>query len=177
MRRLLQPLMPDFHIWVPTKPYAFSHKIDGEKMVRFERSILFPGYLLIDGESYDDLYETLTGFSFKSFFNLVGKKAGPNGLRIVSEDELCLIRQLSGEGVSKVIKENMRIRIVSGPFVGLEPLVRKIDPHHNKIMFQIEMFGRQMDIWVGVEFVVPVWAGVFFVKFKLMLNCDARRLG
>ena len=46
MRRLLQPLMPDFHIWVPTKPYAFSHKIDGEKMVRFERSILFPGYLL-----------------------------------------------------------------------------------------------------------------------------------
>ena len=157
MRGLLQPNMPDFHIWVPTKPYAVIQKVDGAKVTEYERRILFPGYILIDGESYDHLHETFMRLrGFDSYFNLVGKKAGPDALRVVRADELSMIKKLSGEDVSKGIMENKRIRFISGPFVGLEPLVRKIDRHHSKIMFQTEMFGRQMDIWVGVEIVVPL---------------------
>lgn len=156
MRNLLQQFMPGFRIWIPTKPYAYIQKVQGVKDSQYERRILFPGYILIDGESYDELYDILTGLKFHSFFNLVGKKGGPSALRIVRDNELSIIKQLSGEELSKGIIENKRIRFVSGPFVGLEPLVRKIDRHHSKIMFQTEMFGRQMDIWVGAEIVVPV---------------------
>lgn len=73
----------------------------------------------------------------------------------VKEEELTWIRKLCGDDftatLSKGIKENGKIRFTSGPLVGMEGLVRKVDRHRRIVTLEIEMFGRVQHINLGAE--------------------------
>ena len=93
----------------------------------------------------------------KSFFNTFMKVIGKNDRLYLSvkEEELTWIRKLCGDDftatLSKGIKENGKIRFTSGPLVGMEGLVRKVDRHRRIVTLEIEMFGRVQHINLGAE--------------------------
>ncbi len=55
--------------------------------------------------------------------------------------------------MSEGIIENDRVVVTSGPLKGNEGLIRKIDRHKRKAWLEIEMFGRTVEMQVGLEVV------------------------
>ena len=62
------------------------------------------------------------------------------------------------ENLRKVtgIIENDQVRILTGPLQGMEGYIRKINRHKRKAWVSIEMFGRSVDMEVGLEIVKKV---------------------
>ena len=100
-------------------------------------------------------------------FHLIGrtqhtKKPGeedkPDYYQEVTESELELIRALCGE-VSRGVKVGSRVRIISGPLVGLQGAVVKLNTHHRCALVRLSMFGRSLDIWLSFELLMEDAAG------------------
>ena len=53
--------------------------------------------------------------------------------------------------MSSGIIENDRVRILSGPLMGMEGNIRRIDRHKRIAYLEIEMFGRTVEMKVGLE--------------------------
>ena len=51
------------------------------------------------------------------------------------------------------IIENDRVQIVSGPLTGMEGSIRRIDRHKRIAHLEIEMFGRTVEMKVGLEII------------------------
>ena len=55
--------------------------------------------------------------------------------------------------MSSGIIENDRVRILSGPLMGMEGNIRRIDRHKRIAYLEIEMFGRTIEMKVGLEII------------------------
>lgn len=58
--------------------------------------------------------------------------------------------------MSTGIIENDRVRILTGPLQDMEGYIRKINRHKRKAWVSIEMFGRSVDMEVGLEIIKKV---------------------
>ena len=58
--------------------------------------------------------------------------------------------------MSTGIIENDQVRILTGPLQGMEGYIRKINRHKRKAWVSIEMFGRSVDMEVGLEIIKKV---------------------
>ena len=113
---------------------------------------LFPSYLFVKSEGIEAFAEELkkvTGF-----------------LRVLQNDEIflplseeevkLLHRFLETEEVlpeSYGVKEGDKVRILEGPLVGLEGLIKFIDRHKRIAFLEAEMFGRKVEMKMGLEVV------------------------
>lgn len=115
-----------------------------------EQKILFEGYVFMVSSRSADLAESLR--------EVVGTTAqSGTGAEIVSlqEDEIELLKNL-GVGETPVemstgIIVDGNVMITAGPLAGLEACIRKIDRHKRKAWLEIGMFGRTIQITVGLE--------------------------
>ena len=73
---------------------------------------------------------------------------GKNPLKLGKEEQLV--------AMSTGIIENDQVRILTGPLQGMEGYIRKINRHKRKAWVSIEMFGRSVDMEVGLEIVKKV---------------------
>ena len=166
-------LQPSESLWIPMKPKLMHSTSDsGEKVWRQTQDILLPGYLLLD---CDDPWD------FRSRYMKAGTKMGTMGFHLigrtqsdgrdkigadyeadrfttVSPSELELIRIMCGE-VSRGVKVGSRVRIISGPLVGLQGAVVKLNTHHRCALVRLSMFGRSLDIWLSFELLMEEAAG------------------
>ena len=55
--------------------------------------------------------------------------------------------------------ENDRVRILNGPLQGMEDCIRKIDRHKRKARIAVEMFGRNIDMEIGLEIIAKITQG------------------
>ena len=55
--------------------------------------------------------------------------------------------------MSSGIIENDRVQILSGPLMGMEGNIRRIDRHKRIAYLEIEMFGRTVEMKVGLEII------------------------
>lgn len=55
--------------------------------------------------------------------------------------------------MSSGIIENDRVQVLSGPLKGMEGSIRKIDRHKRMAYLEVEMFGRTVEMKVGLEIV------------------------
>ena len=135
----------------------------GTKVWTEVKDILLPGYILVDTPDPWDFKERYSKHGV-SGFHLIGRtqSAGrdmegddyePDEFIPVTDAELNLIRSLCGE-ISKGVKEGSRVRIISGPLVGLQGNVQKLNPHHRCALVRLEMFGRSLDVWLSFEIIV-----------------------
>ena len=73
----------------------------------------------------------------------------------LTEEEVQFLKRFGGEEqvveMSEGIIENSETKILSGPLVGMEGTIRKIDRHKRKAWIEIEMFGRMQLVQVGLE--------------------------
>ena len=75
----------------------------------------------------------------------------------LTDEEVSFLLRLGGEEqtveMSEGIIENDRVVVLSGPLKGNEGLIKKIDRHKRKAWLEIEMFGRMVEMQVGLEVV------------------------
>ena len=97
-----------------------------------QERILFPGYVFLIARNLEILIDNL-----KQVIGLL--------LRMGSDSQL--VEMSSG------IIENDRVQVLSGPLKGMEGSIRKIDRHKRMAYLEVEMFGRTVEMKVGLEIV------------------------
>ena len=115
---------------------------------------LLPGYLLVDAGNYDLLRSALKQFRVKSYSMPLGKNTETGEdvlLRTVSEKEKEWIWRLTGEAIPKAVIVDEKIHFSDGPMAGMDGYVVKYDRKKGNCLVKVEMFGREVVVWVGVE--------------------------
>ena len=143
------PGLADYRFWVPKKP--IHKKKQGVQLLRYE--VLFPGYILVDGEDFDALYKAMKSFVNANFYTMLGK--GEDDGKIVTEEEKAIIGRLTGN-VSSAVLEGGRVKFTSGELAGLEGFVKKLDKRKNNVMLRLELLGKEVEIWMAVDMVEMV---------------------
>lgn len=112
--------------------------------------ILFPGYLFIETEQIEGIFFCLKRMSQFVKILKTGEQFSP-----VSMEEEKFIKSLLKDGESVGISEGIfigqNIHIISGPLQGMEGYIRRVDRHKRKAWLRTKMFGRVVDVCVGLE--------------------------
>ena len=53
--------------------------------------------------------------------------------------------------MSRGVIEGDKIRVISGPLVGQEAHIKRIDRHKRKALIETELLGRGVEVTVGLE--------------------------
>lgn len=93
--------------------------------------------------------------SFREVVTEVTQSETGSGIVSLKEDETELLKNL-GVGETPVemstgVIVNGSVMITEEPLAGLETCIRKIDRHKRKAWLEIGMFGRTIQIMVGLE--------------------------
>lgn len=133
--------------------YEESKRIRG-KWTTLEK-VLFPGYVFMISEKMESLYEQLHGVIGLTKLIGTGREIVP-----LEAEEIAFMQDIGGEKqiveMSEGVIEQSCVRITSGPLVGMEGFIRKIDRHKRKAWLEVPMFGRVQTVQVGVEIVAKV---------------------
>lgn len=128
--------------------YEEQRKLHGEWST--QKKVLFPGYLFMISDELDDLF-----FNLKRVQGLTKLLATDGEIIPLSNEEIDFLQQFGGKKqiveISKGILEGSQVRILSGPLVGKEGLIKKIDYHKRRAYLELEMFGRKQQIRLGLE--------------------------
>ncbi len=117
-----------------------------------ELKVLFPGYVFLISDEKEKLF-----FELKRIIGLTKLLGTGETIVPLTDEEVNFLLRLGGEEqtveMSEGIIENDRVVVLSGPLKGNEGLIRKIDRHKRKAWLEIEMFGRTVEMQVGLEVV------------------------
>ena len=116
---------------------------------------LFPGYLFVGTDEPEEL---------RALFRRVPKLtkilgAGTDPIPLSEQETLWLDRILNPDHVAEFstgIIVGDRLAVESGALKGMEGLVRRIDRHKRTAMLEVEMFGRKVEMELGLEVVRKV---------------------
>ncbi len=130
-------------------PYYEEKKcIRGKWTVR--QKLLFPGYVFMITENIEELYMQL-----KQVIGLTKLLGTGDEVIPLREEETEFLLSFGGKDqvveMSEGIIEGSQVKVLSGPLMGKEGLIRKIDRHKRKAYLEIEMFGRVQKVQVGLE--------------------------
>ena len=117
-----------------------------------EKCLMFPGYLFVITEQPEELY--LEFARVPKLTKILG--TGKEIVELADREAAFLQRILNPEHVAELsvgFVEGDRLTIQSGPMKGLEGLVKRIDRHKRKAVLAVEMFGRTVEVEMGVEVV------------------------
>lgn len=122
---------------------------------RVETKVLFPGYVLINGEINTDIYYRLK--NIPSVLKLL--KTG-NAVASIDSREMTVLSQLicnSEEiGFSNVLFENGRVKVVDGPLFSLEGIILSIDQRKERAKVQLNFLGEERTVDLGISILRPV---------------------
>lgn len=117
-----------------------------------EQKLLFPGYVFLISTAPDQLYRSL-----KSVIGLT--KLLKTGEQIISltEEEIRFLLRFGGKEqlvkMSTGFVEQAQVIILDGPLKGMEGYIKKIDRHRREASLELPMFGRILDVKVGLEII------------------------
>ena len=133
--------------------YEEKKRIRGEWTI--QKKVLFPGYIFCITEQLEDLFQSL-----KLVVGLTKLLGTGNEIIPLAENEIAFLRRFGGKDqvvrMSEGIIEHSQVRITSGPLMGMEAFVKKIDRHKRKAWLELQMFGRLQMVQVGVEIVEKI---------------------
>lgn len=119
------------------------------------QKILFPGYVFLETEKVEQLYIDLK--HIQGFTRLLG--VGDEVIPL-TEDEEEFLDTFGGEErvvpISMGVIENTKVRVLSGPLMGKEGYIKKIDRHKRKAYLEVSMFDRIQRIQVGLEIISKI---------------------
>lgn len=117
-----------------------------------ERKRMFPGYIFVVTDDIESLFLEL--IKVPKLTKVLGSERTPIPL---SEDEVKLLQHvLNQEHVAEMSEGVMvgeRLIIQSGPMKGMEGFVKRIDRHKRMAWLEVELFGRLVEVMLGVEVV------------------------
>lgn len=133
--------------------YEEKRHIKGEW--RILKRILFPGYVFLNTEELELLCIDLKHIQGFARLLRTGDEVIP-----LTKDEVDFLETFSGKerivSISMGVIENSKVRVISGPLVGKEGYIKKIDRHKRKAYLEILMFERIQRIQVGLEIISKI---------------------
>lgn len=131
--------------------YEIMKKVKGEWKLRTE--ILLPGYLFLITNKVDQAADELR--RVPAFTKLLGNDSAFIPL---NADEIAFIDSFTTQNhrvveMSEGVIEGDEICITKGPLVHQRGLVKKIDRHKRLAYVETTMFGRTLNLKVGLELV------------------------
>lgn len=127
-----------------------ERKVQRRGQWQLEKYPLFTGYVFVISTQIDLFYTEMRRlFGFKRLLGADGE------IVPLTTAEVTFLEGIGGKeqvvGMSEGFIVNDKVVITSGPLVGREGLIRKIDRHKRKAFIEIEMFGRPQKVEMGVE--------------------------
>lgn len=117
-----------------------------------QERILFPGYVFLIARNLEILIDNL-----KQVIGLTRLIGTGDEIVPLSQEEIDLLLRMGSDSqlveMSSGIIENDRVQVLSGPLKGMEGSIRKIDRHKRMAYLEVEMFGRTVEMKVGLEIV------------------------
>jgi transcription termination/antitermination protein NusG len=142
-----------FRILVPEQEVSTVQ--DGEVKTSIEND--FPGYVLVematpqDGNMTDEAWYVVRNTpGVTGFLGSHGAGSKPNSL--LPEEVELLMKRMGMTGQATVdldIEVGQTIKIVAGPFNGMEGIVRAIDNEKQEVEATVEVFGRETPTELG----------------------------
>ena len=131
-------------------------RVGGEWRTR--REALFPGYVFVDTKTPERFRAELSKVPAMTKLLSGEDCAGERRFVPLSDDEKTLISAFIGDDdfvmrMSEGIIEGDAVRVLKGPLMGYEALVRKVDRHRRAAYLGIEILGRAVTVKVGLEIV------------------------
>jgi len=121
---------------------------------------LFPGYIFINSDQIKDLSTAL--IRIPEFAKVLGKDNVAHTFIPLSDREARVIDVLCGretEYTAKLsyveIKEGKIARIISGPLMGNEGKIKKVNLHRRQVLMSLDLFGRSNDILLSFDIIEP----------------------
>ena len=117
-----------------------------------QEKILFPGYVFMITDKIEELSLWLRQVIGLTKLLGTGKEIVP----LTSDEEHWLLK-IGGRKQKVEISEGIigagTLRITDGPLTGMEESIKRIDWHKRKAYLEVEMFGRVVEVQVGLEVV------------------------
>ncbi len=132
-------------------PYYKERKHVQGEWKTFQK-ILFPGYVFVVTDELEKLYPCL-----RKVQGLTKMLGADKEIIPLSDREVTFLRRMGGEDLlvemSEGIIEGGAVTVTSGPLMGMEGLIKRIDRHKRKAWLETDMFGRKQTVQVGLEIV------------------------
>ena len=137
--------------WEAFSPFAIRNT-PGENGLRRTKARLLPGYVFFDAENEPD-WDAIRRFS-----GVLKALHYEDGTRALRDEDLAFVNWLKRyEGmvdVSQAIKVGTKIAFVSGPLVGMEAKVLKVNKSRKQVQIALgneDAFFRS--IWCAIEYI------------------------
>ena len=130
-----------------------------------ESKVVFPGYIFIDTDTPEQVYEALK--NVPAFTSLLGRDKDSFVPIERSKEEL--FREMVNDNyeiaMSCGLIEGDKVTITDGPLAGKEAMICKINRHKRTATLNVEMFGDKAGVTVGLE-VVENWTITIIENFQ-----------
>ena len=118
-----------------------------------ESRVMFPGYMFIDTDTPVDVYEELK--KVPELTRVLGRDVGE--FVPIEKNKEMLFSSMINENheidISHGLIEGDSIIITDGPLEGKEAMICKINRHKRTAVLDVEMFGSNVGVTVGLEIV------------------------
>lgn len=118
-----------------------------------DSNIMFPGYIFIDTDYPKMVYEELK--SIPRLTKILGRDN--DYFLSINIKEKLFLESLIDEKFHLKMSNGLiigdSIIVTNGPLMGKEAMIKKIDRHKRTALISVEMFGRAIELKVGLEIV------------------------
>ena len=119
-----------------------------------QEKIMFPGYVFLVAEERETKKINQELRHVTGAIELLKINDEP---AVLTDEEVNLLLEFGGRrqrvGLSEGVIEWSKVRIFSGPLVGKEKYIRKIDRHKRRAVLEMPLCGRMQKFQVGLEIV------------------------
>ena len=149
--------LSEYDVFAPYRKVLKKYK--GVKKEVIERC--FPGYIFVNTDKPKELFIAL--YWTPGFTKLLGREGLTNNFVPLNEDESRMIDILYSENADHIteisdiqVKEGQTIKVLSGPLMGLETQIKKINLHKRTVTIEFPFCGRAVTTQVGINIVTDV---------------------
>lgn len=156
-----------YKLFIPKKKYPHTK---GGKLLGVEEKICFPGYVFIETEKDSDFFleDTrliISGINEAHFFLYYSDNVTENGQHFkreyaMRENEKSILKEFMdddfGIDSSEGFMEGDKVKITSGPFVGWEGNIKKLNRRRMTAVIDLGLFGGRTDITIMLEIIEKI---------------------
>ncbi len=117
---------------------------------------MYPGYIFVKTEMDVDKY-----YLIRSIPHLIRVLGHNTYCSKIDEKEMDVVLQLTKHSniidYSRIIVENSKVKVVGGPLLGLEGLIKKINKHKRRATILLTLLSEERLVDVGIEFLSSVF--------------------
>jgi Transcription antiterminator len=143
--RIAYRLFGDFKVIVPKRRL----RIRRGGIWKLETSVLFPGYVLINGEVNTEVY-----YKLKNIPSMLKLLRTGDCITNIDNKEISILSRLMCNneeiGISNIIMENGKVKVVDGPLFSLEGLVVSVDQRKGRAKVRLNFLGEERIVDLGV---------------------------